>query len=80
MEKSTLKVAVRKDSQRGVFAKHPIHKGEFVAEYPGELITMEQSHQREREYQINGEGCYILNFGENEAVDATRRCFGRVGR
>lgn len=79
IQKSSLKVAIREDKQRGVFTTHPIHKGQFVAEYPGEFLTMEESHQRERKYQANGEGCYILNIGEDEAVDATR-CFGRVGR
>lgn len=74
LEKSSLKVKVCEDKQRRVFTKHFIHKG-----HAGELITMEQSHQREREYQMNDKGCYILNIGEDAAVDTTI-CFGRVGQ
>lgn len=40
---------------------------------------MDESHLREREYHMNGEGCYMLNISENEAVDATR-CYDRIGR
>ena len=82
-KKSSLKVEIREDQQRGVFTNCPIHKGcpihkcRFIAEYAGEFLTM--SRQWEKEYQTNGEGCYILNIGEDKAVDATR-CFGRVGQ
>lgn len=79
LENALLKVAQREDNQRGVFATRPLRKGQFVAEYVGKIISMDQSHQREREYQANGEGCYILNIGQDEAVDASW-CFGRMGR
>lgn len=76
LEKSSLKVALHEDNQRGVFAMRPIHKGQFVAEYAGEVVSMEQSHQREREYQANGEGCYILNIDIewNREVSNWRYC------
>ena len=78
LEESSLEVVIHEDKQRGVFTKYPICKVHFVAEYAGELITMEFSQQRKMEYQMNDEGCYILNIGEDEAVDATTY-FGRVG-
>jgi histone-lysine N-methyltransferase EZH2 len=34
----------------GVFAKHPIRGGSFVAEYKGELITQEEAERRGRFY------------------------------
>ena len=79
LEKSSLKVAMRQDKQRGVYTTRPFRKGQFVAEYAGEFVTMAESLRRENEYQLNGEGCYILNISKEEAVDASRY-FHRIGR
>lgn len=77
-EERLLAVKVRQDNQRGVFAKVPLKKGQYVCEYAGDLINKEEAKQREEEYRQNDEGCYIMNV-EDMAIDATRS-FDRYGR
>ena len=61
-EKSSLKVLIREDNQRGVYTTRPFRKGQFVAEYAGEFVTMEESLRLEEEYRSNGEGCYLKHW------------------
>ena len=48
---------------RGVVATRQFSRGEFVVEYAGELITMEQAKEREQIYaQDQNTGCYMYYF------------------
>lgn len=48
---------------RGVVAARKFQKGEFVVEYAGELITMEEAKKREAMYsQDENTGCYMYYF------------------
>ena len=79
LETSTLKVIIRSDNQRGVYTKKRFRKGEFVCEYSGDIITMEEADKREEEYRGNKEGCFILHISRDVAIDGTRQ-FRRIGR
>ena len=54
-------------------------KGDFVVEYVGNFISLEEANERERQYTTNNEGCFLLHFGAKTVVDATRT-YGRFGR
>lgn len=48
---------------RGVVAARKFLRGEFVVEYAGELITMEEAKKREAIYaQDENTGCYMYYF------------------
>lgn len=48
---------------RGVFATHDFHRGEFVVEYSGELIDVQQASKREKKYeQDENTGCFMYYF------------------
>lgn len=68
---------------RGIFAARKMKKGEFVVEYAGDLLTMEEGRDRETEYQRDTDiGCYIYFFsfkGKRYCIDATTES-GRYGR
>lgn len=52
-----------KSKGRGVFATHDFHRGEFVVEYSGELIDIQEAYRREEEYeQDENTGCYMYYF------------------
>ena len=68
---------------KGVFTKEPINKGDYVAEYSGDLVTMEEAQRREKIYSSDdSKGSYMYYFKwrtENKCVDATNDN-GRLGR
>lgn len=48
---------------RGVVTTRPFDKGEFVCEYAGDLVTMEEASERERAYsKCHSVGCYMFYF------------------
>jgi hypothetical protein len=58
---------------RGVFATADMHKGDFVCEYRGVVITGEEAETRDEAYERRLWGSYILVFkddGEMHAIDA----------
>jgi len=68
---------------RGVFASKEFRKGQFVVEYHGDLIEMEEAKRRELAYaQDPATGCYMYYFqfhNKTYCVDATRET-ERLGR
>lgn len=68
---------------RGVVSKRLIKRGEFVLEYHGDLIDMEEAKRREKLYsKEENTGCYMYYFTYNNkhyCVDATKES-GRLGR
>ena len=58
----------------GAKAIRALKRGTFVLEYVGEITTEEEGLRRDKKYQEEGRGCYLLYFkfrGRNLAVDAT---------
>lgn len=78
-----LEVRYSKEKGRGVFATRDFCKGEFVVEYSGELIDIQQAYLREEKYeQDESMGCYMYYFKHNDhhyCVDATEET-GKLGR
>lgn len=68
---------------RGIFSARKLAKGEFVVEYVGDLLTMEEGREREDEYFKDPSiGSYIYFFafkGKRYCIDATAES-GRYGR
>lgn len=68
---------------RGVIAARPFFKGDFVVEYSGELIDINEARLREQKYaQDQSAGCYMYYFkhkNQQYCVDATAET-GRLGR
>ncbi|GAU99555.1 hypothetical protein RvY_10541 [Ramazzottius varieornatus] len=69
---------------RGLIAKEPFQKGEFVVEYAGDLVDIPEARRREAEYAESSQiGCYMYYFrdrrGTRWCVDATAET-GRYGR
>ncbi|TRY93997.1 hypothetical protein DNTS_032818 [Danionella cerebrum] len=68
---------------RGVFTTQLFQKGQFVVEYHGDLLQMEDARRREAAYaQDPNTGCYMYYFqyqSRTYCVDATRES-GRLGR
>lgn len=68
---------------RGIVAIQPFNKGEFVVEYAGELIKMDEAREREKLYaQDQNTGCYMYYFkygNQQFCVDATPEST-RLGR
>jgi len=46
----------------GVFLLEDVQNGQFLCEYPGELITKEERMERDRRYTLEGKGSYIFDF------------------
>lgn len=52
---------------RGVVTTRPFHRGEFVIEYIGDLISMSEANERELMYAADDNtGCYMYYFKHNE--------------
>lgn len=68
---------------RGIVARRHFGKGEFVVEYAGELIKVEEAKEREKLYaQDQNTGCYMYYFkyrNQQYCVDATPES-SRLGR
>ena len=68
---------------RAVFSKENFQNGDIVCGYEGELCSDTTMHKRNKEYEICGAGCYILEFKFQEkcwAIDAIKEdgSFGRL--
>lgn len=56
-----------KSKGRGVFATQDFHRGEFVVEYSGDLINIQEAYLREEKYNNdNNTGCYMYYFKYRE--------------
>ena len=68
---------VQSEKGRGVVANEPISKGDFVIEYKTkEVYRLRQRAAHMKEYDMNGEGSYILEIQTSDGkwcLDATRR-------
>ena len=68
---------------RGVFAVDDIPCNSYICEYQGDVINFREMKERQNEYAINEEGCFIFEAkkpdGSFIAIDATRH-FTSVGR
>ncbi|XP_030846990.1 nuclear speckle splicing regulatory protein 1-like [Strongylocentrotus purpuratus] len=66
---------------RGIVAQRDISKGEFLLEYPGQLISAQEGNQREEE-ESSGFRFFFKHQGQSYCLDATDECaFGdRLGR
>ena len=52
---------------RGVVANRAFSKGEFVVEYVGDLINVQEARKREKLYQEDSNaGCYMYYFKYND--------------
>ena len=51
---------------RGVVASRAFAKGDYVVEYAGDLIDMQEAERREAEYSRDtSKGCYMYYFQHN---------------
>ena len=69
---------------RGIFPTRSFHKGEFVVEYAGDLITPKEAKVRDEKYSKNPDkyGSYMYYFvhkGTKWCIDATIET-GKYGR
>ena len=78
-----LKVKVTPKKGRGIFAGKGFRKGDFVCEYAGELIELDEAKERELEYEKDPEiGSYMYFFeykSKKYCIDATEET-DRLGR
>lgn len=78
-----LQVRIFEGKGRGVVATREFHKGEFVVEYAGELISLDEAKRREQFYAHDqNTGCYMYYFKHMNihfCVDATPES-DRLGR
>nr|CAH7769705.1 unnamed protein product [Callosobruchus chinensis] len=70
-----LEVKSIENKGRAVFTTRDFLKGEFVVEYSGELIDINEAYKREKKYELDvNTGCYMYYFkydGHQYCVDAT---------
>jgi len=57
----------------GIFAGEPIPKGEYIAEYRGELISEEEANRRGIQYDNIRSTSYLFTLSNEHVVDAYRR-------
>ncbi|XP_008323830.1 N-lysine methyltransferase KMT5A-A isoform X2 [Cynoglossus semilaevis] len=81
--KTVLEVQHIDGKGRAVFATRCFQKGEYVVEYHGDLLEINDAKKREAEYAQNpATGCYMYYFQylcKTYCVDATKET-GRMGR
>lgn len=46
----------------GIFTEIPREKGEFLLEYPGNLITADEGEQLSQKYSESNKGCVLYFF------------------
>lgn len=63
----------------GLFTKLDLRKDSMIVEYMGEIIRQSVADQREKAYEISGEGsCYMFRLDFQRIVDATQTgCMAR---
>ncbi|KAF5284658.1 hypothetical protein FQR65_LT13489 [Abscondita terminalis] len=78
-----LKVHHFEGKGRGIVAVKPFNRGDFVVEYSGELLDVNEARLRESKYaEDETTGCYMYYFkhlNQQFCVDATAES-GRLGR
>lgn len=78
-----LKVAHFEGKGRGIVADRHFQRGEFVVEYIGDLIAMNEASEREKRYALDeNAGCYMYYFkhkNQQYCIDATADT-GKLGR
>lgn len=78
-----LEIITNPGKGRGVFSKDQYEKGDFVVEYAGDLITVQEAKKRELDYEKDPtKGSYMLYFSKDSktyCIDATSES-GRLGR
>lgn len=78
-----LQVAYFDGKGRGVIATRHFGRGQFVVEYAGELVGVQEAREREYKYAQDPEaGCYMYYFRHGDqqyCIDATAES-GRLGR
>lgn len=60
---------------RGLVILENVPRGAYVIEYRGDVYPRKERASHEREYEANGEGCYILDIQTRDGwlcIDATR--------
>lgn len=50
----------------GVFATKDFAPGEFLLQYPGDLITEKEADVREQDYIRNSKGCFMYFFQQEK--------------
>ena len=57
----------------GLFTKTDLPKDSMIVEYMGEIIRQSVADQREKAYEVSGEGsCYMFRLDMQRIVDATQ--------
>ncbi|GJQ09446.1 hypothetical protein GpartN1_g1237.t1 [Galdieria partita] len=56
----------------GLFTTEPIEKYEFICEYKGELVSLDECERREKSYQAITDMTFVFKKGEVH-IDATRK-------
>ena len=51
-----------------MFVKRNFHPGEFLLEYPAEIVSEEDATKREEEYQKRNEGCFIYYLNNKNGL------------
>lgn len=78
-----IEITMIENKGRGIKAVRDFEKGEFVVEYAGDLIDIENAKDRESKYSMDtSKGCYMYYFkhkGKQYCIDATGES-GRYGR
>ncbi|KAA0716382.1 N-lysine methyltransferase KMT5A-A [Triplophysa tibetana] len=78
-----LKVKCIEGKGRGVFADRAFQRGQFVVEYHGDLLEIEDAKEKESQYaQDPTTGCYMFYYrylDKSYCVDATKET-SRLGR
>lgn len=78
-----LEVRIFPGKGRGVVATKEFQRGDYVVEYAGELVSLEEARLREATYaRDHTAGCYMYYFNHKDVswcVDATRES-ARIGR
>lgn len=69
------KVYINKAIGYGVIATKSFKKGEFLLQYPGDLISEREGKRRNTIYAEEGHGCYLFYFSHNGrryCIDGTK--------
>lgn len=78
-----IKISLIENKGRGITAVRAFAKGEFVVEYAGDLISLDDAKDLEAKYSLDSsKGCYMYYFkhkGNQYCIDATGES-GRYGR
>jgi len=78
-----IEISTIENKGRGIKTVRDFAKGEFIVEYAGDLIDIENAKDRESKYSMDtSKGCYMYYFkhkGKQYCIDATGES-GRYGR